>query len=207
METSVPLNRPNLDHDPRSLLDEVEGPCIMKWRDFERFQEGFSVVKKFIEKKYKGVVLSINDEPYEKELGYIVNHLSPYAYVGTLWKLKLNSYTKDVFEIDHIINDVVRMFKIIGIDLENSFELNISGLTVSLTSTTDTETMVSTVLRHGITTHIIKKYKREYLERISQTSQTNFEYVSRPKKNWLTSTLSDLKTWIDHLRGYKNLNI
>ena len=207
METSVPLNRPNLDHDPRSLLDEVEGPCIMKWRDFERFQEGFSVVKKFIEKKYKGVVLSIHDEPYEKELGYIVNHLSPYAYVGTLWKLKLDSYTKDVFEIDHIIHDVVRMFKMIGIDLENSFELNISGLTVSLTSTTDTETMVSTVLSHGIITHIKKKYKGEYLERIYQTSQTNFEYVSRQKKNWLTSTLSQLRSWIDYLRGYKNLNI
>jgi hypothetical protein len=196
METSVPLNRPNLDHDPRSLLDGVQGPCKMEWRDFERFKEGFSVVKKFIENKYKGVVLSIHDEPYQKELGYILDQSSPYAYVGTLWKLKLDSYTKDVFEIDHIIHDTVRMFKIIGIDLENSFELNLSGVTVSLTSTTDTETMVSTVLRHGITTHIIKKYKREYLERISQTSQTNFEYFAPPKTNWLTSTLSHLKSWI-----------
>lgn len=196
METSAPLNRPNLDHEPRSLLDDVEGPCQMKWRNFERFQEGFSVVKKFIENKYKGVVLSIHDEPYQKELGYIVNQSSPYAYVGTFWKLKLDSKTKDVFEIDHIIQDVVRMFKIIGIDLENSFELSLSGVTVSLTSTTDTETMVSTVLRHGITTHIIKKYKREYLERISQTSQTNFEYFAPPKTNWLTSTLSHLKSWI-----------
>lgn len=196
METSAPLNRPNLDHEPRGLLDGVEGPCQMKWRNFERFQEGFSVVKKFIENKYKGVVLSIHDEPYQKELGYIVDHSSPYAYVGTFWKLKLDSYTKDVFEIDHILHDVVRMFKIIGVDLEHSFELAITGYTITLNPTTESEKMISTVSRYGITSHVHKKHKREYLERISQTSQTKIEYFAPPKTNWLTSTLSHLKSWI-----------
>ena len=198
MEKSVPLNRPNLDHDTRSLLDGVKGPCKMEWRDFERFKEGFSVVKKFIESKYNGVILSINDEPHEKHLGFIVNKLSPYDYVSTFWKLKLDSKTKDVFEIDHIIQNVVRMFKIIGVDLENTFELGLSGLTVTLNPITDTETMVSTVLRYGITSHLIKKYKREYLERFSQNSQNLFEYVSIPKTNWLTITLLRLKSWAIH---------
>jgi hypothetical protein len=196
METSVPLNRPNLDHDPLNLLDSAQGPCVMEWRDFERFKEGFSVVKKFIESKYKGVVLSINNEPHEKHLGIILNPSSPYDYVGTFWKLKLDSYTKDVFEIDHIIQDVVRMFKIIGIDLENTFELGISGYTVTLDPITESDKMISTVLRYGVTSHLIKKYKREYLERISQKPQTKIEYFSPPKTNWLTSTLSHLKSLV-----------
>lgn len=195
MEKSVPLNRPQLDLDPTGLLNDVEGPCEMEWRDYDRFQEGFSIVKTFIENKYKGVTLSIHDEPHEKHLDILMNHSSPYDYVGTFWKLKLDSKTKDVFEIDHIIQDVVRMFKIIGVDLENTFELGLSGLTVTLNPITDSETMVSTVLRYGITSHLIKKYKREYLERFSQNSQTLFEYVSIPKTNWLTSTLSRLKSW------------
>jgi hypothetical protein len=197
MEKSVPLNRPQVDLNPTGLLNDVEGPCEMEWRDYERFQEGFSIVKTFIENKYKGVILSIHDEPYEKHLGLIVNKSSPYDYVGTFWKLKLDSKTKDVFEIDHIIQDVVRMFKIIGIDLENVFELGITGCTVTFNSTTvtldpitDTDNMHSTVSRYGITSHLIKKYKREYLERISQNSQTNFEYVSTPKSTWFTSILS-----------------
>jgi hypothetical protein len=197
MEKSVPLNRPQLDLDPTGLLNDVEGPCEMEWRDYERFQEGFSIVKTFIENKYKGVTLSIHDEPHEKHLDIIMNHSSPYDYVGTFWKLKLDSKTKDVFEIDHIIQDVVRMFKIIGIDLENVFELGITGCTVTFNSTTvtldpitDTDNMHSTVSRYGITSHLIKKYKREYLERISQNSQTNFEYVSTPKSTWFTSILS-----------------
>jgi hypothetical protein len=89
------------------------------------------------------------------------------------------------------------MFKIIGIDLENVFELGITGCTVTFNSTTvtldpitDTDNMHSTVSRYGITSHLIKKYKREYLERISQNSQTNFEYVSTPKSTWFTSILS-----------------
>ncbi len=196
METSVPLNRPNLDHDPRSLLDGVEGPCKMEWRDFEKFQEGFSVVKKFIENKYKGVVLSIHDEPYEKELGYIVNPSSPYAYVGVFWKLKLESKTKDAFEIDHILRDVARMFKIIGIDLENTFELEISGYTVTLGSKTESDTMISTLSRYGITSHVYKKYNRKHLEKISQKPQTLIEYVQPLKTNWLTSTLSHLKSLV-----------
>jgi hypothetical protein len=197
MEKSVPLNRPQVDLNPTGLLNDVEGPCKMEWRDYERFQEGFSIVKTFIENKYKGVTLSIHDEPHEKHLDIIMNHSSPYDYVGTFWKLKLDSKTKDVFEIDHIIQDVVRMFKIIGIDLENVFELGITGCTVTFNSTTvtldpitDTDNMHSTVSRYGITSHLIKKYKREYLERISQNSQTNFEYVSTPKSTWFTSILS-----------------
>jgi hypothetical protein len=110
--------------------------------------------------------------------------------------LKLDSKTKDVFEIEHIIQDVIRMFKIIGVDLDKSFELSITGSTVSPTITPDTENILSTLLRHGFTSHIVKKYKREYLERISQTSQTNFEYVSTSKTNWLTSTLSHLKSLV-----------
>jgi hypothetical protein len=197
MEKYVPLNRPQVDLNPTGLLNDVEGPCEMEWRDYERFQEGFSIVKTFIENKYKGVTLSIHDEPHEKHLDIIMNHSSPYDYVGTFWKLKLDSKTKDVFEIDHIIQDVVRMFKIIGIDLENVFELGITGCTVTFNSTTvtldpitDTDNMHSTVSRYGITSHLIKKYKREYLERISQNSQTNFEYVSTPKSTWFTSILS-----------------
>ena len=196
METSVPLNRPNLDHDPRSLLDGVEGPCKMEWRDFERFQEGFSVVKKFIENKYKGVVLSIHDEPYQKELGYIVNPSSPYAYVGVFWKLKLESKTKDAFEIDHILRDVTRMFKIIGVDLENTVELEITGYTVTLSSKTESDTMISTLSRYGITSHVYKKYNRKHLEKISQKPQTLIEYVQPPKTRWLASTLSHLKSLV-----------
>jgi hypothetical protein len=196
METSVPLNRPQIDHDPKSLLDGIEGPCEIQWRDFEKFQEGFSIVKNFIENKYKGVTLSIHDEPYKKSIGLNYSISSPYDYIGTFWKLKLDSKTKDVFEIEHIIQDVIRMFKIIGVDLDKSFELSITGSTVSPTITPDTENIPSTLLRHGFTSHIVKKYKREYLERISQTSQTNFEYVSTSKTNWLTSTLSHLKSLV-----------
>jgi hypothetical protein len=105
--------------------------------------------------------------------------------------LKLDSKTKDVFEIEPIIQDVIRMFKIIGVDLDKSFELSITGSTVS-----DTENILSTLLRHGFTSHIVKKYKREYLEKISQNSQTNIKYVSTPKTNWFTSALSLLKSWI-----------
>jgi hypothetical protein len=160
METSVPLNRPQIDHDPKSLLDGIEGPCEIQWRDFEKFQEGFSIVKNFIENKYKGVTLSIHDEPYKKSIGlnYLIS--SPYDYIGTFWKLKLDSKTKDFFEIEHIIQDVIRMFKIIGVDLDNSFELSITGSTVSLTITPDTKNILSTLLRHGFTSHIVKKYKR-----------------------------------------------
>ena len=89
MEKSVPLNRPQLDLDPTGLLNDVEGPCEMEWRDYDRFQEGFSIVKTFIENKYKGVTLSIHDEPHEKHLGILMNDSSPYDYVGTFWKLKL----------------------------------------------------------------------------------------------------------------------
>jgi len=188
MKTSVPLNRPQIDHDPKSLLDGIEGPCEIQWRDFEKFQEGFSIVKNFIENKYKGVT--------KKGIGlnYLIS--SPYDYIGTFWKLKLDSKTKASFEIEHIIQDVIRMFKIIGVDLDNSFELSITGSTVSPTITPDTENILSTLLRHGFTSHIVKKYKREYLERISQTSQTNIKYVSTPKTNWFTSSLLLLKSWI-----------
>ena len=196
METSVPLKRPNLDHDPRSLLDGIQGPCKMEWRDFGRFQEGFSVVKKFIENKYKGVVLSIHDEPYEKELGFIVNPSSPYAYVAVFWKLKLESKTKDAFEIDHILRDVARMFKIIGIDLENTVELEITGYTVTLGSKTESDTMISTLSRYGITSHVYKKYNRKHLEKISEKPQTLIEYVRPPKTKWLASTLSHLKSLV-----------
>ena len=196
METSVPLNRPNLDHDPRNLLDGVNGPCKMEWRDFERFKEGFLVVKKFIENKYKGVILSINDEPQENHLGLLYTASSPYDYVGVFWKLKLESKTKDAFEIDHILRDVSRMFKIIGIDLENSFELGISGYTVTLDPITESDKMLSTVSRYGITSHVLKKYNRKYLEKVSQKPQTLIEYVQPPRTNWLTSTLSHLKSLV-----------
>ena len=196
METSVPLNRPNLDHDPRNLLDGVNGPCKMEWRDFERFKEGFSVVKKFIENKYEGVILSINEEPQENHLGLLYTASSPYDYVGVFWKLKLESKTKDAFEIDHILRDVSRMFKIIGIDLENSFELGISGYTITLNPTTEGEKMISTLSRYGITSHVLKKYNRKYLEKVSQKPQTLVEYVQPPRTNWLSSTLSHLKSLV-----------
>jgi hypothetical protein len=196
METSVPLNRPELDDDPTTLLDGVNGPCKLKWRDFERFQEGFSVVKKFIENKYDGIILSINHEPQEKRIGITYTASSPYDYVGEFWKLKLSSKNKDMFEIDHILRDVSRMFKIIGIDLENTFELEISGYTVTLGSKTETDNMISTLSRYGITSHVYKKYNRKHLEKVSQKPQTNIEYVSRAKKNWFRSTLSDLKSLV-----------
>lgn len=196
METSVPLNRPNLDHDPCILLDGINGPCKLNWRNFERFQEGFSVVKKFIEKKYDGIILSINDEPQEKSIGITYTASSPYDYVGVFWKLKLESKTKDAFEIDHILRDVAQMFKIIGIDLENTFELEISGYTVTLGSKTESDTIISTLTRFGITSHVYKKYNRKHLEKISQKPQTLIEYVQPPKTNWLTSTLSHLKSLV-----------
>ena len=196
METSVPLNRPNLDHDPRNLLDGVNGPCKMEWRDFERFKEGFSVVKKFIENKYEGVILSINEEPQENHLGLLYTASSPYDYVGVFWKLKLESKTRDAFEIDHILRDVSRMFKIIGIDLENSFELGISGYTITLNPTTEGEKMISTLSRYGITSHVLKKYNRKYLEKVSQKPQTLVEHVQPPRTNWLSSTLSQLKSLV-----------
>ena len=181
METSVPLNRPELDDDPTTLLDGVNGPCKLKWRDFERFQEGFSVVKKFIENKYDGIILSINHEPQEKRIGITYTASSPYDYVGEFWKLKLSSKNKDMFEIDHILRDVSRMFKIIGIDLENTFELEISGYTVTLGSKTETDNMISTLSRYGITSHVYKKYNRKHLEKVSQKPQTN---IGNHKKNY-----------------------
>ena len=196
METSVPLNRPELDDDPTTLLDGVNGPCKLKWRDFERFQEGFSVVKKFIENKYDGVILSINDEPQEKRIGITYTASSPYDYVGEFWKLKLESKTKDLFEIDHILRDVARMFKIIGIDLENTVELEITGYTVTLGSKTESDTMISTLSRYGITSHVYKKYNRKHLEKNSEKPQTLIEYVRPPKTKWLTSTLSHLKSLV-----------
>ena len=196
METTVPLNRPQLDCEATNLLDGVNGPCKMEWRDFERFKEGFSVVKKFIENKYEGVILSINEEPQENHLGLLYTASSPYDYVGVFWKLKLESKTKDVFEIDHIIQDVTRMFKIIGVDLESTFELEISGYTVTLGSKTESDDMLSTLLRYGITSHVYKKYNRKHLEKISQKPQTLIEYVQPPKTNWLTTTLSNLKSLI-----------
>jgi len=197
METSVPLNRPHLDYDPTTLLDGVNGPCKLNWRNFERFQEGFSVVKKFIEKKYDGVILSINDEPKEQRIGITYTSSSPYYdYVGVFWKLKLESKTKDVFEMDHILQEVARMFKIIGIDLENTFELEISGYTVTLGSKTESDKTISTLTRFGITSHVYKKYNRKHLEKISQKPQTLIEYVRPPKTKWLASTLSHLKSLI-----------
>ena len=196
METSVPLNRPELDDDPTTLLDGVNGPCKLKWRDFERFQEGFSVVKKFIENKYDGVILSINDEPQEKRIGITYTASSPYDYVGEFWKLRLESKTKDLFEIDHILRDVARMFKIIGIDLENTVELEITGYTINLSSETETDNMISTLSRYGITSHVYKKYNRKHLEKISEKPQTLIEYVRPPKTKWLASTLSHLKSLV-----------
>ena len=196
METSVPLNRPSLDHDPTILLDGVNGPCKLNWRNFERFKEGFSVIKKFIEKKYDGVILSINDEPKEQSIGIRYTSSSPYDYVGVFWKLKLESKTKDPFEIDYILREVSRMFKIIGIDLENSFELGITGYTATLDPITESEKMLSTVTSYGITSHVFKKFNRKHLEKISQKPQTLIEYVQQPKTNWLTSILSHLKSLI-----------
>lgn len=192
--TKAPLNRPSLDFSARDILSRYEGPCAQEWRDWEKFQGGFSVIKPYIEKKYKGVTLSISSTPTEIETNKFVVSNDMWEYKGVFRNLELSCPSLGPLESrrNEIIKEIIRIFRLIGIDLETISE------PIQIYSTMDAYTegdeyvriINNCKLNIGITSHIIKKYSREYYRLREKNLIRENESATKKQNSWMKNILS-----------------
>lgn len=193
-QTKAPLNRPSLDFSARDILDRYEGPCAQEWRDWEKFQEGFLVIKPYIERKYKGVTLSIAFTPTEIEKNNFVLSNSIWEYKGVFRNLELScpSLTPWESRTNEIIREIIRIFRVIGIELETISEPIQKYSTMDDYTEGDEYVRIinNCKLNIGITSHVIKKHSREYYRLREKNLIRENELSTKKQNTWLKNILS-----------------
>lgn len=194
VQTKAPLNRPSLDFSARDILDRYEGPCAQEWRDLEKFQEGFSVIKPYIEKKYKGVTLSISSTPTEIEQNNFVLSNGIWEYKGVFRNLELSwpSITPWESRTNEIIREIIRIFRVIGIELETISEPIQNYYTTGDYSIDDEYVRIinNCKLNIGITSHVIKKHSKEYYRLREKNLIRENESSTKKQNSWMKNILS-----------------
>jgi len=200
MEKKIPLNRPQIDFEVKSLFSHSESENLIPYRNYVKFQKAFMITKKGVERTYPNLRLTLSDVPEEiccSEIGF--NSYSKYEYYFTFHQILL-SYKSDVTVTPEMIDLILRRFKHLGVDLDTKFSLNVTGITsinhiLGITNKNNEDgDWKPYPLSCGIKTNVIRKYSQHYINELrSEQFLTYLDHIPTEKTSLINTTMSYLK--------------